>query len=52
VESILPIECEIPSLILAVKILPDTFDLEEWLIHIEILDEKCGDVSMDIKENK
>ena len=39
VESVLPIECKIPSLKLAVEILPDTFTLEENLVHLEQLDE-------------
>jgi hypothetical protein len=52
VESILPIECEIPSLRLAVKLLPDTFDLEQCLIHLESLDEQHRDASMTIEENK
>ena len=37
VESVLPIECEIPSWKLAVEILPDTFALEEFLVHLEHL---------------
>jgi hypothetical protein len=39
VESILSIECEIPSLRLVVKLLPNTSDLEECLVHLESLDE-------------
>ena len=35
VESILPIECQIPSLRLAVEILPDTSPLEEQLLQLE-----------------
>ena len=38
VESVLLVECEIPSLNLAVDILPDTFALEECLVHLEQLD--------------
>ena len=34
VESVLPIECEIPSLKLAIELLPDTSTLEEQLVHI------------------
>ena len=37
VESVLPIECKIPSLKLAVDILPDTSALEECLAHLEQL---------------
>jgi hypothetical protein len=39
VESIILIECEIPSLNLALEILPDMTDLEEHLVHLEHLDE-------------
>jgi transposase InsO family protein len=38
VESILTIECEIYSLKLEIELLPDTFDLEECLVHLECLD--------------
>ena len=38
-ESVFPIECEIPSLKLAVELLPDTSSLEERLLHLEHLDE-------------
>jgi hypothetical protein len=52
VESILPIEFEIPSLGLAVVLLPNTFDLEQRLVHLESLDEQRRDISTTIKENK
>ena len=39
VESIFPVECEIPSLKLAVELLPDTSPLDERLVHLEQLDE-------------
>ena len=39
VESILVVECEIPSLKLAIDILPDTSALEDILVHLEQLDE-------------
>ena len=35
VESILPVEYEIPSLKLAIELLPDTSPLEERLVHLE-----------------
>ena len=35
VESILPVECEIPYLKVAVEISLDTFALEEHLVHLE-----------------
>jgi hypothetical protein len=46
VESILPIEREIPSLLLEVSLLPDTSDLEQRLVHLESLNEQCQDASM------
>ena len=39
VESLLPVECETTSLKLVVDILPDTFALEERLVHLEQLNE-------------
>jgi hypothetical protein len=38
-ETVLPIECQIPSLKLAIQLLPDTSPLEEWLVHLDQLDE-------------
>jgi hypothetical protein len=52
VESILPVECEIPSLKLKVELLPDTSDLDRRLVHLEILDEQCRDAFTTIEENK
>ena len=52
VESVLLIECEIPSLKLEIEILPDTADIEEWIIHLEHIDEQHRDVSTAIKANK
>jgi hypothetical protein len=52
VESILPIECEIPSLRLAVALLPNTFDLEQHLVHLESLDDQRRDASTTIEVNK
>ena len=40
VESVLPVECEIPSMKLVVELLPDTSALEEDLAHLEQLDEQ------------
>ena len=45
-ESIFPIECEIPSLKLVVELLPDTSSLEECLLHLEHLDEQRQDAAM------
>jgi hypothetical protein len=52
VESILPVECEIHSLKLAVEILPDTSDLERRLVHLESLDKQCWDDFTAIEANK
>lgn len=38
-EATLPIECEIPSLNLAVELLPGTSPEEEWLFYLERLHE-------------
>ena len=35
VESVLPVECKIPSLKIAVDILLETLTLEERLVHLE-----------------
>ena len=39
VDFVLSVECEIPSLKLAIDILLDTSTLEEHLVHLEQLDE-------------
>ena len=39
VEFVLSVECKIPSLKLAIELLPDTSALEERLVHLEKLDE-------------
>ena len=39
VESVLLVECKIYSLKLAVELLPETSTLEEYLVHLEQLDE-------------
>eukprot|EP00253_Pinus_taeda_P006318 PITA_06318 len=44
-ESIFLIECEIPSLKLAVELLPETSSLEERLLHLEHLDEQRRDAA-------
>jgi hypothetical protein len=38
-EAVLPIECQIPSLKLAVQLLPDSSPLEERLLYLEQLNE-------------
>jgi hypothetical protein len=52
VESILPIECEIPSLKLEIELLTDISDLKERLVHLKHLDEQHRDASMTIEVNK
>ena len=51
-ESILPVECEIPLLKLAIYFLVDTSKLEEHLIHLDHLDEQCQDVIVVLEINK
>ena len=52
VESIFPVECEIPSLKLAIELLPDTSPLEERLVHLEQLDEQRRDALVALEVNK
>ena len=52
VELIFPVECEIPSLNLAVELLPDTSPLEEHLVHLEQLDEQRRDALVALELNK
>ena len=52
VESILLVECKIPSLKLVVEILPDTSPLEERLVHLEQLDEQRRDALVALEVNK
>ena len=51
-EATLPIECEIPSLKLAVELLPNTTPLEERLLYLEWLDETRCLVSLAIETQK
>ena len=39
------VECKIPSLKIVIHVLPDTTKLEECLLHLENLDERCRDAS-------
>ena len=48
-ESILPIECEIPSLKLAVELLPKTSVEEERLLYLMRLDETRRDATLVIE---
>jgi hypothetical protein len=52
VESILPIECEIPSLKLAVKLLPNTSAEEERLLYLMQLDDTRRDATLVIESQK
>lgn len=46
IEVILPIECEIPSLKLAIELLPTTSIEEEHLLHLNCLDETQRDAAI------
>jgi hypothetical protein len=52
IEVILPIECEIPSLKLAIELIPNTSTEEERLLYLMQLDETCRDVSLVIENQK
>jgi hypothetical protein len=49
IESVLPIECEIPSLKLAVELLPNTSAEEERLLYLKQLDETRRDATLVIE---
>ena len=51
-ESILPIECQIPSLKLAVELLPHTFTEEEIFLYLTNLDEIRRDSSLANRAHK
>ena len=52
VESIFPVECEIPSLKLAIELLLETSPFEEHLVHLEKLDEQRWDALLALEFNK
>ena len=52
VESVFLVECKIPSLKLAIELLPDTSALEEHLVHLEQLDEQRQDALVALEVNK
>jgi hypothetical protein len=52
VEAILPIECEIPSLKIAIELLPNTFAEEERLLYLMRLDETQRDATLVIEAQK
>lgn len=41
INSIIPIECEIPTLHTILNLVPDTPPLEQWFLHLELLKEDC-----------
>jgi hypothetical protein len=45
-EVVLPIECEIPSLKIAIELLRNTSIEEEWFMYLTKLDEICCDASL------
>ena len=51
-EAVTPVECEIPSLNIAIHVLLDMTELEEWLLHLENLDEHHRDVLTANKAHK
>ena len=51
-EAIFPIECEIPSLKLAVQLFPETSALEERLVQLEQLDETHRDAAIANESHK
>lgn len=51
-ESILTVECEIPSLKLVVELLPDTYSIEECLVHLEHLNEQHREETINNEAHK
>ena len=51
-EAVTPIECEIPSLKIAIHVLPDMTELEERLLHLEHLDEQHRDALIENQAHK
>jgi hypothetical protein len=52
IEVVLPIECEIPSLNLAIELLPNTSIEEECLLYLMRLDETRRDATLVIETQK
>ena len=46
IEATLPIECEIPTLNLALKLLPNTTPEEKWFLHLNKLNETHQDATL------
>ena len=51
-ESVYPIECEIPSLKQSIELLQDTSPLEERLVQLKQLDEQRRDALVALEVNK
>ena len=51
-KAVTPIKCKIPSLKLAIQVLPENPVLEERLLHLEHLDEQHRDVLITNEEHK
>lgn len=51
-EATLPIECQIPSLKLAIELLPDTTTEEEQLLYLNQLDEAHWDATLALEAHK
>ena len=51
-EVVLPVECEIPSLKLAIELLLNTIAEEEWFLYITQLDESHQNVSLKNEAHK
>ena len=51
-EVVFPIECEIPSLKLAIELLPNTYIEYERLLHLHSLDETRIEASLNVDTNK
>ena len=51
-EVVLPIECEIPSLKLAIELLPGTIATEERLLSLDHLDETHRDATLALKAHQ
>jgi hypothetical protein len=49
IKSILPIECEIPSLKLVIELLPNTSAKEEHILYLMQLDKICRDAALVIE---
>ena len=51
-ETVLPIQCQIPSLKLAIELLPDTSTEEERFLYLNNLDETRRDVALSNEDTR